>query len=209
MKPASHNVAVALVFFAFGGTTLLAAGPTEVIPESFRGATQPQAAISSDGSIHVTFGKSGTVYCATSRDGGKKFDPPVTVGSLPKLALGMRRGPRIAVGGDAVVISAISHADGNLMAWVSTDKGATWSDAVRVNSVTNAAREGMHAMAANGKGTVHAAWLDLRSGRTELRGATSHDSGRTWGENVLPSLARSRWTRPRVGNVAQLAGRFA
>lgn len=174
-----------LLAFAFGLAGRSVGGPVEVIPESLHGAIQPQAALSADGMVHVTFGKGGTIYCATSRDRGRNFNPPVTVSSVPKLALGMRRGPRIVATDNTVVISAISHSDGNLTAWVSTDKGATWSKGARINSVINVAREGMHAMAGDGKGTVHAAWLDLRNGKTELRGATSRDAGRTWGENVL------------------------
>jgi hypothetical protein len=182
MKSFASLVALALGFGLAGRAW---AGPVEVIPKSLRGAIQPQAAVSADGAVHVTFGKGGTIYCATSRDGGRSFNGPVTVGSVPKLALGMRRGPRITASGKTVVVSAISHQEGNLTAWVSADQGATWSDGTRINSVTNAAREGMHAMAGDGKGAVHVAWLDLRSGRTELRGATSRDAGRTWGENVL------------------------
>jgi len=182
MKSISTLVIFTLAF-GFGGRS--AGSPVEVIPESLHGGIQPQAAVSADGAVHVAFGKSGTIYCATSLDGGKNFNPPAMVSSVPKLALGMRRGPRIAVSDKAITVSAISHADGNLTAWVSTDKGRTWSGGTRINSVTNAAREGMHAMVGDGKGSVYVAWLDLRNGKTQLQGSTSRDSGRTWGENVL------------------------
>ena len=133
----------------------------------------------------MTFGKEGGVFCATSLDRGRSFSQPVRVGNLPKLALGMRRGPRIAATERGVVISAISHSEGNLVTWSSSDRGVTWSQAVRINSVTNAAREGLHAMASDHKGNVHAAWLDLRNGKTELWGAASSDGGQTWGDNRL------------------------
>src|SRR6188768_4073612 len=55
--------------FSLGGRS--AGSPVEVIPESLRGAIQPQAAVSADGAVHVAFGKSSTIYCATSLDGGK------------------------------------------------------------------------------------------------------------------------------------------
>jgi hypothetical protein len=174
----------ALVAFAVALAGQCAAAPVEVIPESLRGAMQPQAALSSNGNLHVAFGRSGSVYCATSVDGGRSFHAPVSVGTLPKLALGMRRGPRIVASGDTIAISAISHSDGNLIAWVSGDGGATWTPPTRINSATNSAREGMHAMAGDGRGAVYAAWLDLRSGKTQLYGATSADGGRTWGANV-------------------------
>ena len=162
-----------------------ASGPVEIVPPELRGAVQPQVAMSAKGEAYVVFGRNGSFYCATSLDEGRTFKRPVLVGSLEKAALGMRRGPRIAATERGVVVSAISHADGNVMAWFSSDQGATWSAATRINSVTNAAREGLHAMAGDGKGTVHAAWLDLRGGKTELWGASSPDGGRTWGANHL------------------------
>jgi hypothetical protein len=96
----------------------------------------------------------------------------------------MRRGPRIATTERTIAITAISHEQGNLYCWTSTDRGATWTQAVRVNDVTNAAREGLHAMAAQSN-TVAAAWLDLRTGKTELRGSISSDGGITWSKNFL------------------------
>ena len=160
------------------------AADVEILPPPFRGAIQPQAAMTADGQLFVTFGRGSEIFCAAV-DADLKSKEPVKIGELPKLALGMRRGPRVAVAGKAVVISAISHAEGNLHAWNSTDGGATWSAPARVNSVTNSAREGMHAMTDDGKGLVFAAWLDLRNKGTELWGASSRDGGRTWGRNVL------------------------
>ncbi len=42
----------------------------------------------------------------------------------------------------------------------------------------------MHAMAGDGRGAVHLAWLDLRNKKTELWGASSKDGGKTWGANA-------------------------
>jgi len=168
-----------------GCATLLPAGPVEVVPPDLRGAMQPQVAVTANGGAYVAFGKEGDVYCAASPDGGRSFGPAVRVGRLPKLALGKRRGPRIAATGQGVIVSAISHADGNLVAWSSPDKGASWSEAVRINTVTNSAREGLHAMVNDRAGNIHAAWLDLRNGRTELWGAVSANGGRNWSENRL------------------------
>ena len=167
---------------AFGTIAASHSAPFEITPAPWRGASQPQVAATSGG-VFATFGSTGAVFCATSADAGKTFSSPIRIGALPKLALGMRRGPRIAASPKAVVISAISHADGNLYAWTSPDHGATWSEARRINSTTNSAREGMHAMTGDGQGTVHAAWLDLRNGPTELWGASSKDGGISWGEN--------------------------
>ena len=164
--------------------TALSANVLEVVPPDFHGAIQPQAAIAADGNAFVVLGRGAEIFC-TAGDTGLKFKPPVKVGELPKLAVGMRRGPRVATAGGSVVVTAISHAEGNLYAWTSTDQGTTWSASTRVNSVTNSAREGMHAMVGDGKGLVYAAWLDLRNKGTELWGASSRDGGRTWGRNIL------------------------
>jgi len=104
---------------------------------------------------------------------------------LPKLALGMRRGPRIVAADNVVAISAISHDDGNVHAWTSSDGGATWKESAHINDSPKSAREGLHAMTADGKGAVFATWLDLRNKGTELWGAASTDGGATWGANAL------------------------
>jgi hypothetical protein len=149
---------------------------------------QPQIAARQD-LVAVTFGAGDTVYYAGSRDGGMFFSKPVVVSSKGKLALGRHRGPRIALLPSSIVISAIvgekgGGADGDLFAWRSADGGRSWSEPVRVNDVPGAAREGLHAMAAQGD-TLFAAWLDLRAQGTRLYGASSGDGGRTWSPNVL------------------------
>jgi hypothetical protein len=126
---------------------------------------------------------------AASVDGGRTFGPLRKVTEVPSLALGGHRGPRIVAAGDVVVVSAVvgmvgGGKDGDLVAWRSTDQGGTWSAPVTVSDVPDAAREGLHAMAARGR-FVAAAWLDLRGTGTRLYGATSSDAGKTWSPNVL------------------------
>jgi hypothetical protein len=162
----------------------VAAQPVEVLPPDLRGAVQPQVAVARNGNIFVTFAKGNLIYCTASTDGGKSFRRPVEIATLPKLALGMRRGPRIAATDGEVTVSAISHEAGNLYSWTSVDHGVTWSKAVMINSTTNSAREGLHAMAGDGQGSIYAVWLDLRDKRTQLWSAASHDQGRTWNGNV-------------------------
>ena len=150
---------------------------------------QPQLAVR-DRQVAATFGAGGAVYFAGSSDGGRSFSKPVKVGEAKVLALGHRRGPRIAFAGSAIVISAAvaekgGGADGSLVAWRSTDGGKSWSAPATINDVAASAREGMHAMAAGPKGMLYAAWLDLRRGRTDLYGARSTDGGVTWSKNVL------------------------
>ncbi|MBL8230596.1 MAG: exo-alpha-sialidase [Bryobacterales bacterium] len=164
-----------------------------IIPEAADVAyRQPRVAV--DGSrVAVAFGTGDTVRVAVSNDQGKTFSHPVQVFPAPgesgKLALGRHRGPRIAMSGKTLVISAIVGAqgggrDGDVVAWRSTDGGKTWSRGVRVNDVEGAAREGLHAMGGEGN-TLLNVWLDLRQKGTRLYGSVSKDGGATWAANKL------------------------
>ncbi len=192
----------ALFCLGAGGLALLVSGrptlgqtppnpPSRVVPLEGpdREARQPQVAVDSKGRIYVAFGVGNTVRCARSEDEGRTFAAS-TVGAVGALSLGMRRGPRIAVAGDSVVVSAIGGRegkgrDGDLLSWRSSDGGATWTGSTRVNTVESSSREGLHAMAGGPDGSVFCAWLDLRNGRTEIFGARSRDAGATWESDHL------------------------
>ena len=158
----------------------LSAAPVEILPTEQRAAQQPQVAVGAKGEIHVVFGqKDGAIYHTVSVDEARTFRAPVKIGALPKLALGMHRGPRLAVAGERVVVTAISHEGGDLLAWTSTDRGATWTGPATLNTAPKSAREGLHAMAGSGE-RVAVAWLDLRNSGTELWGALSKNGGASW-----------------------------
>ncbi len=162
----------------------LAAAPVELVPADLRGAVQPQVAVEAAGRIHVTFGQGNAVYYTDSAD-GKKFSAPVKVGELDKLALGMRRGPRIAVSGGLVLITAISHSDGKVHAWTSANQGKSWKEGAALNTVDGSAREGLQGLASNGDGRVVAVWLDLRAGRgQEVWSRQSRDGGKSWEDEM-------------------------
>ena len=148
---------------------------------------QPQAAVGEDGSIYVAFAAGNAVYCAASMDGGKSYSDPVRVGEVDRLALGMRRGPRIAAGPDVLVVTAVSHEGGNVLAWRSSDRGRTWDGPVNVNDNSpGTANEGLHALAVAQNGDLYCVWLDHRIDReNQIFGAASTDGGKTWGENRL------------------------
>ena len=133
----------------------------------------------------LVFGRDDAIYVASSADGGTSFDPPALVAHLDKLMLGMRRGPRVAVAADAIVVTAIGARDGDLLAWRSTDAGKTWSGPARINDEPRAAREGLHHLASDGDRKLYAVWLDLRTGHTRVEGALSRDAGLTWEANEL------------------------
>lgn len=153
-------------------------------------ARQPHITIiESTGEFAVTFATPSTVYCATAGTLDTSFRAPVKVGDGGVLALGMRRGPRIAATEDALVITAIGGPegrgkDGDVLAWRSTDRGLTWSAPVKLDDVPAAAREGLHDLAALSSGVTYCAWTDMRSGEAELFGAYSADGGATWQKNA-------------------------
>lgn len=152
-------------------------------------------------SAHLTvlaFGSGNSIYVATSTNDGKDFSKPVRVFEAQVLPLSRHRGPRVVISQGTIVVTAVvghtkagePHAyglssDGNLFAWRSTDGGRTWSKGVRINDVPGAAREGLHALAADSRGNLFAAWLDLRHKGTQLYGAYSSNSGATWSANIL------------------------
>ncbi|MGV3773427.1 MAG: sialidase family protein [Verrucomicrobiales bacterium] len=160
------------------------AEPIRLTDSDLAGSKQPQIAVNAEGTAFVTFGKGNAVYFSKSSDEGRTFSAPHKVGEAQQLALGMRRGPRIAAGKDSLTITAISHKDGNLYAWTSLDKGESWSTAHTINAILTSAREGMHGLANDGKSGLFAVWLDLRNKKTELWGARSTDGGKTWEENT-------------------------
>jgi len=156
-------------------------------------AQQPQMAAAPDGTLYLVYGAGHTIYCVLSRDSGKSFGLPAALEAGGMLMLGRHRGPRVAATKDAVMITAIvgkrrGGQDGNLLAWRSTDHGKTWGRPVVLNDVTDAAREGLHGLAAGPGNLVFAVWLDLRKeessdGGTKLYGTISKDGGKNWGKN--------------------------
>jgi hypothetical protein len=151
---------------------------------------QPQVAVDGRGIVHLVYGIGDTVVYRQSRDKGRTFGEPVELTYAHAMSLGMRRWPRIAVSGNAVCITAIGGKqgkgrDGDLLAMHSADGGKTWRGPVQVNDTPDAAREGLHAMAAGPNGELCCTWLDLHSSNMELMAATSRDGGATWSKNVL------------------------
>jgi hypothetical protein len=169
-----------LLFFALAAVVQLA-------PD----APNQQPWLAADGKqVVLAFGAANQVYVSSSTDEGQTFTTPVRIPINLKVALGRHRGPRIALAGNSIVVSAIGGAtgvrgqDGDLLAWRSSDGGKTWSEPVRVNDVASSAREGLHGMATRGN-RLFASWLDLRKPGTQIYGAWSSDGGATWSKNVL------------------------
>jgi hypothetical protein len=161
-------------------------------------AREPQVAVTGVG-IALAFGSGDAIYFTSSADSGKTFAAPVKVAEAPVIPLNRHRGPRIAVTGREIVVSAVAgktaasgpHAhglpsDGDLIAWRSIDGGRSWSRGIAINDVPGSASEGLHSIAAGPGGRLFAVWLDRRGGSgTRLYGSLSADGARTWSKNVL------------------------
>jgi hypothetical protein len=165
-------------------------GVSIVAKATFPNARQPQVAVDPSGRIYLVFGSRNSVFCTTSIDGGATFTEPSIVGDVGVLALGMRRGPRIAISDKAIVVTAIGGKEGhgkdeNLLAWRSEDRGRTWQGPVQINSIAASAREGLHQLAVASDGTFYCVWLDLREKRTQVYGNRSTDGGHNWSDERL------------------------
>ena len=169
---------------------LVAEEPIVIASSDVAPPKQPQATLSSDGAIHVVFGVGEDVVYCLSTDNGNSFSEPKVAFQIPNLALGMRRGPRVAAFGNTLIVSAIGGKqgkgkDGDLIAWRSVNRGQTWQGPVQVNDENASAREGLHAMAASSTGDTWCTWLDLRNKRTEMFASVSSDGGASWSLNQL------------------------
>jgi hypothetical protein len=174
---------VAACFLFFFTAAVIRAVPVEISAPEIRDPQQPQIAANARGTIFVAFGSGSEIYLVSSHDGGKTFGAPVKVGRFEKLALGMRRGPRVATVGETVTVTAENGAD--LLAFHSEDEGRTWSAPATINTSATSGREGLHNLASSPQGQLYATWLDLRSGQMEIYGALSADGGKTWQHDEL------------------------
>src|SRR5271170_157048 len=96
-------------------------------------AREPQLAMNGS-TVALAFGAAKGIYCSISTDMGRTFSTPVKVAEAEIVPLTRHRGPRVAMAGRTIVITAVvgriaaegAHAhglpsDGDLLAWRSQD----------------------------------------------------------------------------------------
>ncbi len=178
MSATTHSHLLALVLAGLVST--LAA--SEAMTVSANGK-QPRVAVHGE-RVAIAYAQGESILVAVSTDTGKTFAAPVSVGDSPRVAVGMRRGPQIAMTAQSIVVAGIKMSSGNLVAWQSRDLGKTWAGPVAVNDKDRSASEGLFSLAAGKDETIWAVWLDLRDRITQVEMARSITGGATWTPNV-------------------------
>ncbi len=175
----SITLAVLLLFCAlvFGGHSKA----RNIVSGNFGNTQQPRVAVSPNGTIYIVFVQGETIYLTTSTDHGANFSTPTKVATVPRLQVGNRRGPHIAVTDDAVLITEPAQ---NLLSTVSEDQGKTWSPAMPINDHAGSAAEGLQDVTALPDGGFYAVWLDSRTGHPQVEGARLDPHANAWGRNL-------------------------
>lgn len=169
--------------------------PTEDTPPAAQtlrfppGAHEPELAVDDADHVAIVCASNERAYVRVSRDRGATFSDPTTLPAAGTISVGMRRGPKIAIVDERTLCVALCAGergggkDGDVLAFRSTDLGATWSAPVRVNTTPSSAREGLHALASGPKGELACAWIDLDGDAPDVVLALSTDDGSTFGTN--------------------------
>jgi hypothetical protein len=126
---------------------------------------QPQVTTDNQGVIRVAFGRTDSIFCSTSSNHGKTFSKPVLVGVVPKMHLGMARGPQLATSADYSMITAMDK-KGDIHFFVLKHNEGGWERKGFVNDVRSSAPEGLMNIAADKQNNFYATWLDLRASKS-------------------------------------------
>ncbi len=168
-----------------------AAIPVSDVPARTALAAPPRVAVGPDERVYVALPHADGIDVVVGKaDAGGQvtFGQPVRAASRDDLMAGGRRGARIAVRRDAIVVAAItkrtSAGGGDLLAWRSPDGGTSWSEPVRVGDAEGCAAEGLFDLTALADGRFAAVWLDIRKKGTRLL-ADFSDDGSRWAEDAV------------------------
>ena len=132
--------------------------PSEIVISK---GQQPQISTDNSGIIRVVFGKADSIFCSTSLDKGSSFSKPILVGVVPKMHLGMARGPQLASSAHYSVVTAIDQ-NGDIHYFTLSHKKGQWQEKGTVNDVRGSAPEGLMNIACDNEDNFYAVWLDIR-----------------------------------------------
>jgi hypothetical protein len=146
---------------------------------------QPQISVDNKGIIRVVFGLKDEIYCATSNDEGMAFSKPVLVAKVPKMHLGMSRGPQIASSAGFSIITAMDQS--GTIHWFKLDHlSKEWKNMGTINDLKGSAPEGLMNIAADKKNNFYAVWLDIRIGKSnQIYFSSLSGNAARWSKNLL------------------------
>lgn len=189
--------------------------PTVSVAERRGTILGPVIAARPDGTVHVAWWNltDGNVMADVSRDRGVTWGADVRVnnvwGSAPVIANSWESSmPSVVVNeSGSVFVAWADRGAGNsdILVARSDDGGATWSAPAQVNDDSSSLDQWMPALALDGRGALHAAWMDRRTGNLNVYYANSTDSGRTWSTNVRVTTAETSSSFVRPGDYLFLA----
>jgi len=164
---------------------------------------------SSNGTVYLTWWDffSDNIFFDWSWDRGMTWHTDVRVNSVPGSAqqAGSWSLPMPAMGvdpnsGTLYNIWTDSRGGGlDIMIAASTNGGQSWGTNVRVNDVTTGDQR-MPDLAIDSAGTVHAAWIDDRTGNHNIFYANSTNGGQTWSTNLKVTDEESSSSLDRPGD---------
>lgn len=156
--------------------------PSEIIISK---GQQPQIGTDNSGIIRVVFGKSDSIFCATSVNKGSSFSKPALVGVVSKMHLGMARGPQLASSAHYSVVTAMDQ-NGDIHFFMLNHQKGQWQDKGMVNDIKGSAPEGLMNIACDKQDNFYAVWLDLRLNKRNNIFFSSLPAGHTqWLKNKL------------------------
>lgn len=146
---------------------------------------QPQISIDSKGIVRVVFGRDDKIYCSTSMDKGNTYSEPALVAEVPKMHLGMTRGPQLASSKNYSVITAQDEL-GSIHCFKLKHAVSKWEEIQPVNDIKGSAPEGLMSIAADYNDNFYAVWLDIRIGKkNNIFFSALKAVEDKWSENVL------------------------
>jgi len=146
---------------------------------------QPQISTDNTGIMRVVYGRADSIFCSISSDKGSSFSKPTLVGVVPKMHLGMARGPQLASSAHYSVVTAMGQG-GDIHFFMLNHQKGQWQNKGIVNDIKGSAPEGLMNIACDKQDNFYATWLDIRLNKMNNIFFSSLPAGHTqWLKNRL------------------------